>query len=48
LRGRTRDAPLLLGGLAIHDEAHARRLEADAWTNSARAAVEWFDAAARR
>ena len=42
------DAPLLLGGLAIRDEAHARRLGADAWTNSARAAVEWFDATARR
>lgn len=42
------DAPLLLGGLAIRDEAHARRLGADAWTNSARAAVEWFDAATRR
>lgn len=40
-------APVLLGGLKIRDAAHARRLGADAWTDSARAAVDWFDAIAR-
>ena len=40
-------APVLLGGLAIRDEAHARRLGADAFTDSARTAVDWFDATAR-
>ncbi len=40
------DAPLLLGGLAIRNGAHARRLGADACTSSARDAVEWFETAA--
>jgi excisionase family DNA binding protein len=39
-------APLLLGGLAIRDATHAHRLGADAWTNSARDAVEWFETTA--
>jgi methanogenic corrinoid protein MtbC1 len=38
---------VLLGGVAIRDEAHALQLGADAWTDSARGAVDWFDAAAR-
>ena len=41
------DVPLLLGGCAIRDDAHARRLGADAGTSTARAAVEWFEAAPR-
>lgn len=41
-------APVLLGGVTIRDEAHALRLGADAWTDSARAAVEWFEAAVAR
>jgi MerR family transcriptional regulator, light-induced transcriptional regulator len=41
------EAPLLLGGVTIRDERHARRLGADAWTNSTRAAADWFDATAR-
>jgi methanogenic corrinoid protein MtbC1 len=41
-------APLLLGGVGIRDVAHARRLGADAWTHTARAAVEWIDATAAR
>ena len=36
-------APLVVGGTAIEDEAHAVRLGADAATNSARAAVDYFD-----
>jgi excisionase family DNA binding protein len=39
------DAPILLGGATIRDEDHARRLGADAFADSARAAVDWFDAA---
>jgi excisionase family DNA binding protein len=42
------DAPVLLGGLAIRDDAHAHRLGADAFTSSARDAVDWFDAVASR
>jgi excisionase family DNA binding protein len=42
-----RAAPLLLGGVGIRDEAHARRLGADGWTDSARGAVDWIAAAAR-
>ncbi len=42
------DAPVLLGGLRIRSDAQARRLGADARTNTARAAVDWFDAMARR
>ena len=41
------DAPILVGGVAIRDAAHARRLGADASTTSAVEAVEWFDATAR-
>jgi excisionase family DNA binding protein len=41
------EAPLLLGGITIRDEIHARHLGADAWTNSTRAAADWFDATAR-
>jgi excisionase family DNA binding protein len=41
-------APVLLGGVTITDEQHARRLGADGWTDSSRAAAEWFDAAAAR
>ncbi len=36
--------PVLVGGVAIRDDEHARRLGADACTPSARAAVEWLDA----
>ncbi|MEP6660337.1 MAG: B12-binding domain-containing protein [Acidimicrobiales bacterium] len=36
--------PILLGGLAIRDEQHATELGAHAWSNSARVALEWFDA----
>jgi excisionase family DNA binding protein len=39
-------APLLLGGLGIRDEDHARRLGADAWTGTARGAVDWIAARA--
>ena len=38
------DAPIVLGGVAVRNASHARRLGADASTSSARAAVEWFDA----
>jgi excisionase family DNA binding protein len=38
------DVPLLLGGIAIRNSAHARRLGADASTTTARDAVDWFDA----
>ena len=45
LRSEGLDVPLLLGGAAISDEAHARRLGADAWSGadgrSALAAVEF-------
>lgn len=41
------DAPILLGGTMIRDATHARRLGADASTNSAAAAADWFEAAAR-
>ncbi len=37
------DAPLLLGGLTIRDAPHARRLGADDWTGSSRAAADWFE-----
>ena len=37
-------APILLGGVAIRDEHHAIELGANAWSNSARLALEWFDA----
>ena len=40
-------APLVVGGTAIEDEAHAVRLGADAATNSARAAVDYFDTLTR-
>ena len=36
-------APLLLGGVTIRDNDHADELGADAWTGSARAAIDWFD-----
>ena len=42
------NTPLLLGGVTIRDEAHALQLGADAFTSSARGAVDWFDAASRR
>jgi methanogenic corrinoid protein MtbC1 len=40
------DALLLLGGVAIRDASHAFGLGADAWSNSSRDAVDWFDATA--
>ena len=40
-------APVLVGGTAILDERHALGLGADASTDSARAAVEWFEGNAR-
>lgn len=40
-------APVLLGGVAIRDKDHADELGADAWTDSARAAIDWFDENAR-
>lgn len=40
--------PVLLGGVAIRDGEHARRLGADATTATARAAVDWFDARVTR
>jgi len=42
------DAPVVLGGAAIRDEAQAKTLGADAWTVSGRAAVEYFDASVTR
>ena len=42
------EAPLLLGGFTIRDEAHAHGLGADAWSDSARAAADWFDVASGR
>ena len=38
------DGPVVLGGVAIHDEAHAIELGGDIWTTSAREAVDHFDA----
>jgi len=37
------ESPLLLGGLTIRDAQHARRLGADGWTGSSRAAADWFE-----
>jgi len=42
------DAPVVLGGVAIRDEAHAQSLGADAWTQSGRGAVEYFDTSVTR
>lgn len=39
-----RAVPVLLGGRAIADAVHARRLGADAYTATATAALAWFDA----
>jgi excisionase family DNA binding protein len=44
---RSSAAPLLLGGVAIRDDDHARAHGADARTDSARDAVDWFDAVSR-
>ena len=38
-----RAVPVLLGGRAITDAAHATRLGADAYTGTATSALEWFD-----
>jgi excisionase family DNA binding protein len=37
------EVPVVLGGVAIADQAHAERLGADIWTTSARQAVDRFD-----
>jgi len=37
------DGPVVLGGVAIRDEAHALALGGDVWTNFAREAVDHFD-----
>jgi excisionase family DNA binding protein len=39
-----REVPVLLGGRAITDAAHATRLGADAYSDSASRALAWFDA----
>jgi len=39
------DVPVLVGGAAITDEEHARRLGADAWTGAPRGATDAFEAA---
>ena len=38
------DGPVVLGGVAIRDQAHAVALGGDIWTTSAREAVDHFDA----
>jgi excisionase family DNA binding protein len=42
---QARATPVILGGTAIEDEGHARRLGADIWTLSARDALEHLDIA---
>ena len=38
-----REVPVLLGGRAVTDAAHATRLGADAYSDTATSALDWFD-----
>ena len=46
LRSGTDGVPILAGGLAIADEAHARALGADGWAPDGRAVVALLDVVA--